>query len=441
MYSWVRRWVQCLFVMSLSIFFSCASNFSQIKQNTVSETQTPYVWIEIGPHSIPRARAITTEPTCPTLQIDFHSQLMELRSAPDESFPVKVCEAVVPEGTKRVEWNGRLLPLPKASPSRILVVGDTGCRIKTWKGGREIQSCNNPEMWPFLKIIKLAAEWKPDLVIHVGDYIYREAHCPEGNAGCVGSPFGNHWSTWEADFFNPSNELLKMAPWIFVRGNHELCARAGEGWFRFLDPRPFSGQCSDYTDPYFVQVGQKKAVIFDSALAEDSQSPLDQVRKYSSQFKSIHESKNEYQWFFTHRPIWAVLKASGESHLKSARSLNATLQAAIGNYPLSGLELILSGHIHLFEAIRFLDEGPSQLVAGNSGAALTKLPGEIAGVQVGGRTIRDAVTIREFGYMTLEKSADHEWDVIAHDMNGKVLKQCSSQGASVACQSSLSVRK
>ena len=30
------------------------------------------------------------------------------------------------------------------------------------------------------------------------------------------------------------------APWIVVRGNHESCSRAGQGWWRFLDPRPLA---------------------------------------------------------------------------------------------------------------------------------------------------------------------------------------------------------
>ena len=37
---------------------------------------------------------------------------------------------------------------------------------------------------------RLAAAQKPDLVIHVGDYYYRETPCPAGEAKCAGSPFG-----------------------------------------------------------------------------------------------------------------------------------------------------------------------------------------------------------------------------------------------------------
>ncbi|MDW4746763.1 metallophosphoesterase, partial [Escherichia coli] len=76
--------------------------------------------------------------------------------------------------------------------------------------------------------------------LHVGDYHYRENACPPDVAGCQGSPWGYGWDTWQADLFQPAAPLMAAAPWVLVRGNHEECARAGQGWFRFLDPRPYS---------------------------------------------------------------------------------------------------------------------------------------------------------------------------------------------------------
>ncbi|RAF64861.1 serine/threonine protein phosphatase, partial [Burkholderia multivorans] len=60
------------------------------------------------------------------------------------------------------------------------------------------------------------------------------------------------------------------------RGNHEECARAGQGWFRFLDPRPYSASrsCDDpandndanYSEPYAVSLGGgTQVIVFDSA--------------------------------------------------------------------------------------------------------------------------------------------------------------------------------
>ena len=112
------------------------------------------------------------------------------------------------------------------------MIGDTGCRLK----GKEIQACNDPTAYPFAKTAQLAAAWKPDLVLHVGDYHYRENECPASAPGCEGSPWGYGWDAWSADFFSPGAPLLNAAPMVMVRGNHENCFRAGQGWMRFLDP-------------------------------------------------------------------------------------------------------------------------------------------------------------------------------------------------------------
>ena len=79
---------------------------------------------------------------------------------------------------------------------------------------------------PFAALATAAAALKPDLVIHLGDYLYRETPCPASFAGCAGSPYGDNWAAWNADFFVPGAPLLAAAPWIVIRGNHEDCARA-----------------------------------------------------------------------------------------------------------------------------------------------------------------------------------------------------------------------
>ena len=125
--------------------------------------------------------------------------------------------------------------MPVASPQRILVVGDTGCRIK----GAALQACNDPAPGLFRRLAAAAARLKPDLVIHVGDYLYRESACPAGNAGCAGSPWGDNWITWQADFLTPAAPLLAAAPIVLVRGNHEDCRRSGAGLLRLQGPSGF----------------------------------------------------------------------------------------------------------------------------------------------------------------------------------------------------------
>ena len=158
---------------------------------------------------------------------------MQVRAGADGgSFPVTVCEAPLPAGARSAAVAGQALSPPVPSPRRILVIGDTGCRMEA---PTDFQACNDPTAWPFAKVAARAAAWRPDLVIHVGDYHYRESACPEGNAGCAGNPVGNTWASWRADFFAPAAPLLRAAPWILIRGNHEVCSRAGEGWFTVHD--------------------------------------------------------------------------------------------------------------------------------------------------------------------------------------------------------------
>ena len=156
------------------------------------------------------------------------------RGAPDGNFPIEVCEARAPVTTARLTVSGGAVPILPAQVKRIVVFGDTGCRLE----GRAIQDCSNPTAWPFGAIAARAAAKRPDLVIHLGDYYYRVSSCPAGRAGCAGSPHGDNWPSWKAEFFDPAAPLLAAAPWVMVRGNHELCRRGGHGWFRLLDPHP-----------------------------------------------------------------------------------------------------------------------------------------------------------------------------------------------------------
>jgi len=186
-------------------------------------------WVELGPEGRPVVRAVTAGATCPSILIDGRAETMRVRAAstmPD--LPVTTCETTIATDARAASIDGQDLPLPRPSPRRIVVIGDTGCRVIAGSGTSTgaYQDCNDPAAWPFPEIARRAAAWQPDLVIHVGDYLYRESPCPPGNAGCAG-PTGFDWATLDVDFFTPAAPLLRAAPWVFVRGNHENCARSG----------------------------------------------------------------------------------------------------------------------------------------------------------------------------------------------------------------------
>ncbi|HQT26334.1 MAG TPA: hypothetical protein PLK99_07025, partial [Burkholderiales bacterium] len=103
--------------------------------------------IETGSSS--SVRVVTTQASCPEIRFDGRKKPMLLRAKPENAFPDLVCEAEIPVGTKSIDYGTTRLPAPLAEPERIVVMGDTGCRMK----GSVFQDCNDPEKWPFKKII------------------------------------------------------------------------------------------------------------------------------------------------------------------------------------------------------------------------------------------------------------------------------------------------
>ena len=158
----------------------------------------------IGADGARIARAVTSAPACPDVVVDGVTHPMAVRSPmetvaqrptvsdPSDSkpsvFAVTTCEALVPAHARRATIAGRRLPLPSALIRRIVVIGDTGCRVKKSDGA--FQACKDPRAYPFAEVAAAAAAWKPDLVVHVGDFLYRETACPPSQAACADTPLG-----------------------------------------------------------------------------------------------------------------------------------------------------------------------------------------------------------------------------------------------------------
>ena len=273
-------------------------------------------WIQLGPGSSPGAlatgsdgdapasttptilaRAITASDTCPALTIDGSPLAMNVRFTPDApvagplppvgNFPVTLCEAVVPPGHREASIGGLALRLPVKDPKRILVIADTGCRMNGPRGadGSNQQDCSSPVAFPLRFLANYEALFRPDLVVHVGDYFYRDTDCNNAFPGCNDpasprfEPWGDNWSSWNADLFSPANVLLAAAPWVMVRGNHESCGRGAQGWYRLLDPRPYpnadkspftcsKGSAYDFSPSYVVPVSDVNLLIHELQLRE-----------------------------------------------------------------------------------------------------------------------------------------------------------------------------
>jgi predicted phosphodiesterase len=344
------------------------------------------------------------------------------------AFPVRVCEAPVPLGTVTLLLDGRPLPVPQREPRRIVVLGDTGCRVK---GALGTQDCNDPDAWPYAKIASHAAQARPDLVIHLGDYHYRETACPPGRDGCRGTPFGFGWDVWHVDFFLPSAPLFAAAPWLMVRGNHEDCDRAGEGWFRFLDTAPWRETCSDLTGFFVSKLGAMAFVVMDGARASDSVAGSRSVTEsLKRQFADVREDIPDEAWLLTHRPMNAMRSdaATGRDSVE-----NKLQQAAIGDELPPGVRMVVSGHDHFFQALDFGGVRPPQLVVGTGGNKLVPIPREpIVGKDVNGATVVEASARFGFGYMVWDRTGTR-WEGTLFDDKGRPVEHCRLDGRRLSC--------
>jgi hypothetical protein len=414
------------------------------------------------------ARLITSASSCPSILIDGSTVTMQQRTTPETvpartggaqadskaaAFPVSSCEASLPRGTKSASIGAEAFPLAPAVNQRIVVIGDTGCRAK--QSDHAFQACSDGAAWPFAEIAKNAAALKPDLVIHLGDLHYRESPCPADMAGCANSPWGYGWDTWEADFFTPARALLKAAPWVFVRGNHESCARAGQGWFRYLAPQPWTEARScndpardgdgdaDFSAPYSVALtSTTQLIVFDSAKtgAKVYKGSDRDYHTYVTQFRQVDTLVKQlpHNFFLTHHPILAL--APGKD-IDAPRPGNAALQSVMRTlhpdrlFP-AGVDLAMNGHEHVFEVLGFSSDHPATLGLGNSGTMTEgRLPEVLpAGVEPApGALINDFVTRQGLGFASLEQSAQG-WRMTEFSVQGKPIFQCALQDGKSKCE-------
>jgi len=379
----------------------------------------PPAWLEFGIDGRLIARAIATS-SCPAIMLDGRDHPMAVRAAATKDFPVVACEATVPFGISSAEILDQAMPLPEGPFERIAVIGDTGCRLDDWE--KKFQACNDPESWPFAQVAASVAAWEPDLIIHVGDYLYREAPCPVSGFNCVGSPHGDNWPTWAADFFTPASSLLGSAPLLVMRGNHETCGRNPMGWFRFLDPRPFSETCDRFTDPYVAPLNDLTVAVIDSAEAADTKASDEEDAEYARQFDQLAKEAPAGSWLVTHRPVWGILDLhGGDIEVRNSAFMGATDGTLKAEYAL-----VLSGHIHLAQAIGFEQTAgrPPQIISGNAGTALDEISLATPTLaDLGDPDIEEAEVFSSFGFLTLEPDGD-TWLAIQRDAAGQPFARC-----------------
>lgn len=465
------------------------------------------------------ARAVVERATaCPVLQRASGAwQGMTARQRPPGGHfrEVLVCETLYPTGEAAAVLVGdRRLELPSvsaATPRRVLVMGDSGCRGDLLHKPQPCTGDGFTKAWPFGVIAEDEKRLAADLIIHVGDYNYRntprdmvlspratgylrpitvkiydtgdldDEDVPEEPLGpgywsqnMQGSPVPDVWSAWRDDFFVPATRLMKTAPWLFVRGNHELCSRAGPGWFYLLDPassllggrrpqqacppqtpagwqpgawpkpsaEPFRGEpfAIRISPPMRLKLGDLDIISIDSANAGDAY--LYNVDAYVEQYRQVAAILGEHRptWLVTHRPFWGVVKRikGGSAGNEPYGFINVTQQAALAKAFPSGLPsnvtAVLSGHMHRFQATGFGDRRPPQLIVGTAGIVLSHvqpappsaddrrpiLVPKLDGVDA------EVVGLMDFGAMVLEPGKAGAWTGAMVSETGRILATCDS---------------
>ncbi len=420
-------------------------------------------------------RTITRASLCPDITWDDgHRERMRVRaeaalvplrgdSAQSDSkpanFDVLTCEIDWPHSATSAMVEGRVVPAPRKEIRKIVLIADTGCRMKASENA--FQDCNDRARWPFAQVASSAAALKPDLVIHIGDIHYRESPCPAGNSGCAGSPWGYGYDAWKADLFAPAAPLLAAAPWLFVRGNHESCFRAGQGWFRFVDAGAWTSARScdsraldadaDFSEPYAVPVSaDSQFIVFDSSKSSGKPYASTDVAfgKYAAQMQQVSRQAEttKHSFFLSHHPLLAFAPVDAAATAKPGGSRG--LQSAFASlfpqrlFP-DKVDVVMHGHIHLFEAISFSSAHPVSLVLGNAGSATEgRAPVTVPmGAQVyPGAHVDDYASNSEFGFAVMQRIGDADaayWRLTEYDTAGREQTICEIRGAKSRCKAVL----
>ncbi len=372
-------------------------------------------WVQYGPNDTALIRAIEDTPAngCPVASLDGVALPLAQRgtvttpsNAPKTYFPVLMCEASVPAfGHTAAVINGVSLKMPVTNPKRILVIGDTGCRVAPTLAAT--QNCNDPTQFPLQYVANYAATFKPDLIVHVGDFFYREQPCPAGFTGCANNAVFDNWDSWNADWFAPAANLIKAAPMALSRGNHESCNRGARGWFRMLDVHaydqnavdctgpyvPMTGAPGargpltpyDYTEPYAVQAGKITLLMFDSSDSNTSAPDTTTVSTDGRTIPQIYTAQltaalaplaNKDVFYITHKAGYDIRLAKLNGNLQGGDATQQSVFDALtpGAVPAQ-IKLLISGHDHQFQVVDFKNDYAPQLVVGNSGTLLDNQSG------------------------------------------------------------------
>lgn len=350
-----------------------------------------YAWVQYNGGTVASARAILASGSpCPKIEVGSLKTSMTARAIPGGLSPanaydgfadIEVCELdfqlspATTTGHIVIDGYPQALPTPTGAADQMLVIGDTGCRVKVsdshpgtpqWCEGGTLKR----GAWGFPALAATAtSQTRPDAILHVGDYLYRENTIKPDGDHCRLSPpdemyrksrgwvdCGYNWDSWQDDFFAPAKTsgILGHAPWIYVRGNHEGCTRAWNGYYLFFYPGPVPASCDPSTPitPYAVNLDGLDVYVVDTS-NEDSGSAQS---SFATVFDELAGSSTN-SWLATHVPTTELGDAFDDSKLAQREFLR----------------WLHVGHEHLFANMAPSGRQP-ETITGGSGTGLDSCP-------------------------------------------------------------------
>ena len=146
--------------------------------------------------------------------------------------------------------------------------------------------------------------------------------------------------------------------------------------------------------------------MLDSADTDDAAAPPAKVAAFHSQLEALKPlDQSGTGWILTHRPFWGFVPAgAGELGESDELPSNRTEQEAAKDDPLAGVQMILSGHVHIFSASDFAGARPSQLIVGVGGDTRDGAQPDLQArkVTIAGLPAATEV-VEQFGYVVLDR--------------------------------------
>jgi hypothetical protein len=152
---------------------------------------------------------------------------------------------------------------------------------------------------------------------------------------------------------------------------------------------------------------------------------------YLAQFERAFrlEKRQQDAFFLSHNPVlgFAPNPAKPAAPFPQNRAPQSVLETLwpVALFP-PNVQALISGHVHLFEAVGFATPQPAQLISGNAGvwldaALLVQLPEGT--MPAPGAVIASLVATNRLGFMTLERDGT-KWQIVARSVKGVPMISC-----------------